>query len=46
MDWTVHEDLTFANKTLVQLGMPTLNQSANNPFERDLRCETQFDVDK
>jgi hypothetical protein len=38
--------LAIANKTLVQLGIPVLNRSANNLFDRDLRCEIKFDVDE
>jgi hypothetical protein len=38
--------LAIANKTLVQLGIPAPNRSANNLFDRDLRFETQFDVDE
>lgn len=38
--------LTIANKTLVQLGMPAPNQSANDLFDRDLQRATHFDSDE
>jgi hypothetical protein len=34
--------LAIANKTLVQLGLPAPNRSANNIFDRDLRNEKNW----
>lgn len=35
--------LTIANKTLIQLGMPSSNRSMHNDFDQELQHELQYD---